>query len=242
MTTAPTPVPSRHTPRRLYVILLATLVVLAGTAVVLLARTDGGSGSGSTTGIQGSGVSASQSRTVPSFTEIDLAGSSVLTVHVGGKQTVVVHADDNLIDRVTTDVRSGMLVLGTSGSFTTRSPMGVDVTVPTLEAVVLSGSGVARVEGLAAERLTVRMPGSGVLGITGTADQLDVDLSGSGDVRLQDLVARDVVATLSGSGRIQVHATRSLAASVPGSGVIVYGGDPNSLATEVSGSGVITKR
>jgi Putative auto-transporter adhesin, head GIN domain len=120
--------------------------------------------------------------------------------------------------------------------------MTVGVTVPTLETVVLSGSGVVTVEGVTAERLVVRAPGSGVLTISGTAEQLDVSLTGSGDVRLEELVARDVAATLFGSGRLQVHATDSLDASVPGTGVIVYRGNPSSVTTDVSGTGVITKQ
>ena len=98
----------------------------------------------------------------PRSPAVDLAGSSVLTVRVGSQQAVVVHADDNLIDLVTTDVEGGTLVVGTSGNFTTQSPMTVDVTVPTLETVVLSGSGVVTVEGVTAARLAVRAPGSGV--------------------------------------------------------------------------------
>ena len=242
MTTAPTPVPRGHTSRRLYPTLLAVIIILAGTIVFLFARGDSGNGPSATTGLRGSGVAASASRVVPAFFAVDLAGSSVLTVRVGPQQAVVVHADDNLIDLVTTDVEDGTLVVGTSGSFTTQSPMTVDVTVPTLETVVLSGSGVVTVEGVTTERLVVRAPGSGVLTVSGTAEQLDVSLTGSGDVRLEELVARDVAATLSGSGRLQVHATDSLEASVPGTGVIVYRGNPSTVTTDVSGTGVITKQ
>ena len=241
MTTAPTPVPRGHTSRPLYLTLLAIIVVLAGMTVILLARATG-NGPSATAGLRGSGVAASAARVVPAFSAVDLAGSSVLTVRVGAQQAVVVHADDNLIDLVTTDVEDGTLVVGTSGSFTTQSPMTVDVTVPTLETVVLSGSGVVTVEGVTAERLVVRAPGSGVLTISGAAEQLDVSLTGSGDVRLEELLARDVAATLSGSGRLQGHATDSLEASVPGTGVIVYRGNPSTLTTDVSGTGVITKQ
>lgn len=234
--------PHGHSPRRVYLLLLVVLVVLAGTALVLLARQNWGTGSTSTTGLRGSGIAVTQSRAVPSFTAVDLAGSNDVTVHIGEKQAVVVEADDNLIGLVTTDVQSGTLVLGTSGSFTTEHPMTVDATVPTLYAVVLSGSGVVTVEGVGAEQLTVRVPGSGLLRVSGTAERLDVSLSGSGDVQLEDLVARDVAATLSGSGRLQVHATDSLDASVPGTGVIVYGGNPSNVTQDVTGTGVILKQ
>lgn len=41
---------------------------------------------------------------------------------------------------------------------------------------------------------------------------------------------------------IGATATESLDASVPGSGAIVYGGDPNDVTKTVTGSGAITPR
>jgi Putative auto-transporter adhesin, head GIN domain len=53
----------------------------------------------------------------------------------------VVHADSNLINHVTTSVVAGTLVIGDTGRFTARGPMSVDVSVPSLTALSLSGSG-----------------------------------------------------------------------------------------------------
>jgi hypothetical protein len=39
-----------------------------------------------------------------------------------------------------------------------------------------------------------------------------------------------------------VHATGSLDASLPGTGVIVYAGDPSNVTRNVTGTGAITKR
>jgi hypothetical protein len=64
-----------------------------------------------------------------------------VTVAVGGRQSVVVHADSNLLRDVTTRVVAGTLVVGTTGSFSTRSPMSVEVSVPSLASLTLSGSG-----------------------------------------------------------------------------------------------------
>lgn len=238
MRTAPALAPRSRALRRLFLGLVVAVVAVAGFAFGVLAR-DGSDGATTSISLRGSGTADTQTRAVASFTAVDLAGSNDVRVTVGGGQAVVVHADDNLIDLVTTRVESGTLVVGTKGSFTTRVPMSVKVTVPAIDAVVLSGSGVVSVDGVEADRLAVRVPGSGVLSVRGTAGKLAVDLSGSGDVWLQELHARDVVATLSGSGQVHVHATGSLAASVAGSGVIVYGGNPRTLDTDVSGSGLI---
>jgi hypothetical protein len=139
------------------IVVAATVVALA-VVVALLAR--GGSPS---RGLQGSGVAATQSRALPPFSSVDMAGSANVTVVVGGRQSVVVHADNNLMRDVTTGVTAGSLVIGTTGSFTLRSPMSVEVSVPSLAAVRLSGSGQISVTGISAPRLTVTLPGSGAL-------------------------------------------------------------------------------
>jgi len=77
---------------------------------------------------------------VAGFTGLDLAGSNNVTVIVGGPQSVVVRADSNLINHVTTGVVAGTLVIGDTGSFTTRTPMSVEVTVPSLTALNLSAT------------------------------------------------------------------------------------------------------
>jgi Putative auto-transporter adhesin, head GIN domain len=62
----------------------------------------------------GSGVAARQARSLPAFTRVELAGDNNVIVQVGARQSVTVHADSNLLRRVTTRVRSGRLVIGTT--------------------------------------------------------------------------------------------------------------------------------
>lgn len=214
---------------------LVAVLVLAAAVVALLAR---GRPSGS--GVQGSGVAATQSRVLGTFSSLDLAGSNDITVAVGGRQSVVVHADSNLLRYVTTRVVAGTLVIGTTGSFTTKSPMSVEISVPSLAAVTLSGSGEISVTGIDAPRLTVMLPGSGALYAAGTVTKLDVTLGGSGLAQLDNLAARDVHAAIGGSGLIRVTATASLNAAVTGSGAIIYSGNPR-LTSSVTGSGAVTR-
>jgi Putative auto-transporter adhesin, head GIN domain len=216
------------------VALVAVLVLVIG--VVALLTGDGSSGSGA----QGSGVAATQPRVLDTFSSLDLAGSNNVSVAVGGRQSVVVHADSNLMRNVTTRMVAGTLVIGTTGSFTTRSPMSVEVSVPSLAAVTLSGSGKISVTGIDTPRLTVTLPGSGALYLSGTVAELNVTLEGSGLAQLDNLLARDVHAVVAGSGLIRVTATASLNAEVPGSGAIVYSGNPQ-VTSSVTGSGAVAR-
>src|SRR5262249_49244847 len=90
----------------------------------------------------GSGVAATQTRSLPPFTGVDLAGANNVIVKVGARQSVTVHADDNLLGRVTTHVRSGRLVIGTSpGNLTAKTPMFVEVSLRSLDGLTLHGAG-----------------------------------------------------------------------------------------------------
>ena len=91
-------------------------------------------------------------------------------------------------------------------------------------------------------QLSVTIPGSGLLSASGTATRLDVTLDGDGQAQLSQLAARDVHAVLAGSGLIQVNDTTSLDAAVPGSGLIMYSGNPPHVATSVTGSGTVLGR
>jgi len=228
-----------HTARRGQLAVIAAVTaafILATLAVVLLVRGAGPS----SPGIQGSGIAAAQTRTVAGFSRLDLAGSNNVTVVVGAPQSVVVRADSNLISHVTTQVVGGTLVIGDTGSFTRRAPMSVEVSVPSLTTLNLSGDGQISVTGINVPRLAVTVSGSGLLSAAGTATQLDVTLSGDGQAQLFQLTARDVHAVVTGSGLIQVNATTSLDAAVPGTGAIVYSGNPPQVTTSVTGTGAVT--
>ena len=234
---------AHHRPPSLMATLMAALIaaaaalVLAAIGIALLVR---GGGSPSS-GVQGSGVAATQTRAVASFSSLNLAGSNDVTVTIGRPRSVVVRADSNLINDVTTQVTGGTLVVVEVGSFTARTPMSVEVSVPSLAALDLSGDGQISVTGINAPMLTVKISGSGLLSATGTATRVDVTLSGDGQAQLSQLVTRDARAVVTGSGLIQVTATASLDAAVPGTGAIIYSGNPPQVATSVTGTGVITR-
>jgi hypothetical protein len=47
---------------------------------------------------------------------------------------------------------------------------------------------------------------------------------------------------VAGSGQIWVHAATSVSASVPGTGAVVYSGDPPHVSTNVSGTGTVVAK
>jgi putative autotransporter adhesin-like protein len=189
----------------------------------------------------GSGVAATQARSVAPFTSVDLAGDNNVIVHVGTRKSVIVHADSNLLRRVTTQVRSGRLVIGTTpGNLRAKSPMFVAVSLPSLDGLTLQGDGNISVTGIDSRNLTVSLPGSGNIDATGATTKLDVTIGGEGTALLRQLIARDARASLSGDGSIMLTATNRISATVSGSGTVLYGGNPAHVSQKVTGSGTIS--
>ena len=244
MATAPTSTHPTHAghPRppgaSTYVVAGMLLVALALAAVALVLVLDEDT---STTATVGSGVVATETRELPPFAAVDLAGVNTVTIGIGGAQRVVVRGDEDLIPLVTTEVENGLLVIAESESFETTEPLSVEIVVPALDAVRLSGTGTVTVDGHDLALLELSLPGAGTLRGSGDAQRLVVGLGGTGDVALENLVAEDVVVELAGSGNVHVNASQSLDAAISGTGSIFYTGDPASVTRAITGTGVIVE-
>ena len=129
-------------------------------AVIVVIATAGSRETPSATSMDGSGVSVTDHREVAPFATVELAGANTVVIHVGAPQSVAVTGDDNLVGRVTTVVRAGRLVIDNTGSFTTKAPMYVAVSVPSLDAA-LTGTGTILYRG--DPTVTMRNTGTGAV-------------------------------------------------------------------------------
>jgi hypothetical protein len=217
--------------------LLVIIGVLVGAVIGIIATASLRDRS-TTASTGGSGASVTDRREVAPFTAVELAGSNTVVIHVGAPRSVAVTGDDNLVGGVTTVVRAGRLVIDDSGSFTTRAPMRVAVSVPSLDGVEISGTGTVTVDGVTSADFSTELAGDGTLVVSGTVDRVTAVLAGDGTLDLHDLVATDGTARLQGTGTIRVHATSTLDALLTGTGTILYGGNP-SVTMRNTGSGTV---
>ena len=192
-------------------------------------------------GIDGSGDLITEERDVRDFNEIKTSGSFEVFVKVGPKQSLKLTFDDNLIDIIETRVRGKTLRIGNEESYSSDYVCKVEITVPELEAVSLSGSGDIEIIDLKGEVFECSISGSGNVEVEGEVREAEFKISGSGEIEAKDLIADDAYVKISGSGDVRVYARESLEGRVSGSGSIYYSGNPQSLSTNVSGSGRIKK-
>lgn len=205
---------------------------------------------------------AAEPRTVPAFDRISLRGPVDADVKVGAAQSVVVRADRDLVPRIVTRVEGTTLVVEGAARrswFGSRSEAArVEISIPSLRALAIEGSGDARVEGGQGEldlairgsgdldwrgdvaALSLAIRGSGDATVAGRADRLRVEVDGSGDVDAKALSAGAADVAVHGSGDVQVRlAGGPLRARVSGSGDVTWWGDARVEEASAAGSGSI---
>ena len=191
--------------------------------------------------IQGSGVAKTEQRDVEKFEELSLMGGMDAVVTIGDQQSVTIEADDNVLPIIETKVEDGKLIVEPTEGYHAKTQVKLTITVPQLKGVAINGSGDVDVNGLnGASSFAVAINGSGDVTAKGTADAVSVAVRGSGDVKLQDLQAKNGKVAVAGSGDVTVNATDKLDVSVAGSGDVKYMGSPK-ITKSIAGSGSVRK-
>ncbi len=208
------------------------------------------------------GPPTTESRTISDdVTGVELRTSGDVTITTGREAALSITAGSNVIDLLTSDVQSGVLVLATRGIVANLGQVDYEIALPAVEEltvsgsgaitvkeidgtrleITVSGSGAVRADGIGTTSVDATVSGSGSVELAGKTEALRVVVSGSGRVAGYDLAALDAEVTVSGSGRAEVDAAQSLDARVSGSGEIRYTGSA-AVKSEVSGSGDVSPR
>lgn len=226
-------------------IALITVLILAGTQL-LIAQT-------------------SQKREVSAFTEISLRINANVHLKQGNTQSVEVKCSQSTLEKLITEVSDRKLVIRypNDSRFSKWNPGTVDiyVTIPQVDALVISGSGSivsdGRIESrildatisgsgdikladLKAEKVSATLSGSGNIHLFGkqNAAELKAIISGSGNVKAIDFPADNVDVKISGSGNCWTNSVKKLFVRLAGSGNVVYRGNP-SIDSSIAGSGKV---
>lgn len=134
--------------------------------------------------INTSGSQGKDTRTVSSFNAIDLAISADVFVRQGGTQSLVLEGSDNDLEKVVTEVSGTELKIKTRPGTWRIGRVTIYITMQDVEKLHISGSGNIKSE-------------NGI-----QSKDLELSISGSGNITIPDLTTSKVNATISGSGNI----------------------------------------
>jgi hypothetical protein len=211
--------------------------------------------------LEGSGNRKSEQRALPSFNGIGLRCGANVIIAQGDQQEVRIEADDNLLSKISTEVKNDELVIDYSCDFRSRSGVSIYVTMPTLCVVELTGSGNITATGsfhceflnlrlsgsgdikgcFEARSLKASLAGSGSISLSGSVAESDIRISGSGDVKARDLKMFSSTISITGSGNSEVDVANNLKVDITGSGNVYYLAEPAHLQKRITGSGGVSK-
>jgi len=152
-----------------------------------------------------------EQRAVSGFDRVRLEDVGILEITQGDHEALTVEADAEVLPKVISEVRDGVLVLRVSGGWLDRLGTAINagfsrtrvrfaVTVKSLVGLAIAGVGRVDVGELKAPQFTLELHGGADVHFKAlTADRLEVRLSGAGSIEFAGKVAQQQV-VLSGAG------------------------------------------
>ncbi len=192
--------------------------------------------------IEGSGKMETRELNLKEFDSIDVGGAFELEITLGDEQKVVMTIDDNLWENLEAEVHDSTLEIGWDKSCNPDGDCTVVMVVSELKGIDIHGAAEVEIEGYRGDSFTFDVSGAAELEMDGEVDDLEINISGAGEIDTRDLKAKSVKITVSGAGEAKVYASERFEGRVSGVGSIDYWGDPEHQKTKVSGLGDINRK
>lgn len=238
------------------------VLIMPMISLSILACQLGGLVPGSAKTVRGSGEIVEEIRAVSRVTGVNLATIGHLTIELGDTESLRIEAEDNLMEYIETEVRSGKLFIESQENVRLDStkPVNYYLTVTGLDTIAISSVGNIQAPGMEADRFSISISSTGNLDIDMlNADTLEVDISSTGnaniaggqvrtqDIRINstgnytapDMMSDDAEVRINSTGSATIWVLNHLKANLNSSGNLRYRGDPTVDASTTSTGNVI---
>lgn len=211
--------------------------------------------------IKGEGTIISTILPVADFKGIDLAFVSNVNINQGASRKIEAIGHSNIIEKITTSVSDDVWKIDLESGCYEDYELSVEITIPNINSLVLSGSGNLIVNGFSNQsgKLNLALSGSGNISLNEFVgvSEIDASISGSGNITLNkntnietlnvdnagsgkfsgfELKSNCCTVSSSGSGQSEVTAQNTLDVTISGSGNVAYKGSP-SITQSITGFG-----
>jgi hypothetical protein len=183
-----------------------------------------------------------EKREVSDFSQIGYSLPGSMEIIQSDKVSLVLEGDKDDLERIITRVEGKELKIYTKNSSSGLGQVKVYVTVTELEELSVAGSGDVTIKSrLKTDELEIQLSGSGNIQCEDLeANEVDIDLAGSGDILLGGVAENELEINIAGSGDVKAEDLQTKAADVniAGSGSVkVWATDE--LESNIVGSGSV---
>lgn len=212
--------------------------------------------------ISGNGKVVKQTRDVPGFSGLKVATGIDAVITQGEHESLIVEADENLMDYIKTEVVDGKLKIYSDKNIRSAKVKKVILEYKKLNTIDVSSAG--DVEGnntLVTDNLDIEMSSAGGLTLAIEADRLEIsissggdaklsgkvntfkaDLSSAGDLNAYELEAKTGDISVSSAGSASVFITDEASFQCSSAGSINYRGEPRLKNVSTSSAGSVNRK
>ncbi len=176
--------------------------------------------------VTGSGVTSSQSRTLPPFTRVEVKGALAVTVNVGKGAPLELHGDDNLFSHVESTVVNGALTLEPDAVLQPSQAFRLAVGTAALEEIDAAVAAKVTVHGVEGDQFVLRAGGAGQITADGSCAELTALARTASRIDLAGFSAANAHAIAVDFARITLGHLEKLDATQHGMAMISYDGSP----------------
>jgi len=213
--------------------------------------------------IKGSGHVTTEKRLIKdTFKNIEVSNAIEVVIEQANEIEVDVVADDNLQNKITTNVENGVLIIGCEyNSFMNVKSKKVIVKMPIIEALQASGAAtISSTTVLKGDNLSINASSASEINLKlefdsissesssgstitliGKALQLKTGSSSGSSINAEKLMSNEIVSNASSGGSIDVYPIVSLNAKASSGGNVSYYNVPKSLKKTSSSGGSVDK-
>lgn len=179
---------------------------------------------------------------ISDFTKLDVSNAFEITVKVGGKASLKITGDENILPYIRVKNKENELEIGFENNRHNIGNILVEITVENLESVDLSGACKIKVEGISTDSFELDMSGSSSGELSGKVKKFEIDLSGATKLDASQLISEAVEIEASGASNAEIYAVSSVDAETSGASNITIYGDPEKVKTDISGASDIKSK
>ena len=210
---------------------------------------------------QGSGNVITQERTISKdFTKVEANQGINVIIQQSDKKSVVVEADDNIIDRITTKVVNGVLIIESENGFNTQNTPEVVIKMPIISGLASNtGASITGNNNLITENIEINASGASEINIEVEADNIVIESNSGSEVKVigkalklktvatsgseiiaDGLITNEIYSEASSGSSIIVMPVLKLQARASSGSSVQYKKTPKILSKEESSGGSVS--
>ena len=224
---------------------IVLIVIVAAVVVIGLISTVFFFGGWSPFGeVVGSGNLVTNEQLFSDFTSVDARSGFLVEISKSNEYSILVTTDDNVMEFIEITKSGETLNIGVKwGSSIIPTTMKVEITMPELDSLELSGGSQGKLEEfIVTNSFSIDLSGGSSLVGLGEANDFTISASGGSILDFSDFSANDVNVELSGGSQATINIDGTLDADLSGGSRLFYIGEPTLNNIETTSGSTISKK